>query len=36
MLWIKGSGHTITEEPPREKVFQAAAQFIWNVSQARV
>ncbi len=34
MLWMEGSGHTLTEEPPREQVFQAATEFIWNVSRA--
>ena len=34
MLWIEGSGHTITEEPQREAVFKAAADFILKASQA--
>lgn len=28
MLWVEGGGHVITEEPTREKVFKAAADFI--------
>jgi carboxylesterase len=31
-LWLEGSGHTVTEEPQREVVFQAAADFIARVS----
>jgi len=34
MLWIEGSGHTLTEEPQREVVFKAAANFILKASQA--
>ena len=34
MLWVEGSGHTLTEEPQREKVFQAATDFILRVRQA--
>jgi carboxylesterase len=34
MLWIKDSGHTMTEEPQREVIFQAAADFIMKASQA--
>ena len=33
MLWIEGSGHTLTEEPQREKVFRAATDFILKVTQ---
>lgn len=33
-LWIEGSGHVVTEEPQRETVFQAAAEFIQRVSAA--
>jgi carboxylesterase len=36
MLWVEGSGHTLTEEPQRQKVFQAAADFMWTVMQTRV
>jgi carboxylesterase len=34
MMWIEGSGHTITEEPRRETVFQAATEFIARVRTA--
>jgi esterase/lipase len=33
-LWIEGSGHTITEEPQRELVFKAVADFILKASWA--
>ncbi len=33
-IWIEGSGHVITEEPQREVVFKAAADFIERVSRA--
>lgn len=32
MLWVEGSGHVITEEPTRETVFKATADFIKRVS----
>ena len=32
MLWVEGGGHVITEEPTRETVFKAAADFIKRVS----
>jgi len=32
-LWIEGSGHVVTEEPPRDQVFQAADEFIRRVSK---
>jgi len=32
LIWIDGSGHVLTEEPPREIAFQAAADFIQRVS----
>ena len=32
MLWIEGSGHVVTEEPPRWQVYQAAHEFIQRVS----
>jgi len=32
MLWVEGGGHVITEEPTRERVFKAAADFIQRVS----
>ena len=34
MLWVEGGGHVITEEPTREMVFKAAADFIKRVSSA--
>lgn len=34
MLWVEGGGHVITEEPTREKVFKAAADFINRVALA--
>jgi len=32
MLWVTGGGHVITEEPTKEVVFKAAADFIKRVS----
>jgi len=32
MLWVEGCGHVITEEPAREIIFKAAADFIQRVS----
>jgi len=32
MLWVEGGGHVITEEPTRERVFEAAAGFVKRVS----
>ena len=34
MLWVEGGGHVITEEPTRERVFQAAADFVQRVSRS--
>jgi esterase/lipase len=34
MLWVEGGGHVITEEPTRETVFKAAADFIKRVTSA--
>jgi esterase/lipase len=34
MLWVEGGGHVITEEPTREIVFKAAADFIKRVASA--
>jgi carboxylesterase len=34
MLWVEGGGHVITEEPTREVVFKAAADFIKRVAAA--
>jgi carboxylesterase len=36
MLWIEGSGHVVTEEPPRGEVYQAANTFIQRVSAGGV
>jgi carboxylesterase len=32
MMWVEGSGHVITEEPQRQQVFEAAADFVKRVS----
>jgi len=32
MLWVEGGGHVITEEPTRQVVFKAAADFISRVA----
>ena len=32
MMWVEGSGHVMTEEPARESVFKAAADFVQRVS----
>jgi carboxylesterase len=32
-MWIEGSGHVMTEEPPRQEVFQAVAQFLQRVGK---
>lgn len=34
MLWIEGSGHVVTEEPPRWEVYRAADDFIQRVSKS--
>ena len=34
MLWVEGGGHVVTEEPTRETVFKAAADFIKRVASA--
>jgi carboxylesterase len=34
MMWVEGGGHVITEEPTREVVFKAAADFINRVAKA--
>ena len=34
MLWVEGGGHVITEEPTRDTVFKAAAEFIKRVASA--
>ena len=31
MLWVENSGHVIIREPEREKIFEAALQFITRV-----
>ena len=28
MLWVEDSGHVVTREPERQRVFEAAHQFI--------
>jgi len=33
-LWVEGGGHVITEEPTRDVVFKAAAEFIRRVARA--
>ena len=33
MMWVEGSGHVIPREPAREQVFNAAAEFILNISE---
>ncbi len=33
MLWVENSGHVVIREPERERVFQAAAQFIRRVGK---
>ncbi len=34
MMWVEGGGHVITEEPTREVVYKAAADFINRVANA--
>jgi carboxylesterase len=34
MMWVEGSGHVIPREPPRERVFQAATDFIRSVEKS--
>jgi carboxylesterase len=34
-LWLEGSGHTVTEEPQRQLVFETAAAFIARVGEFR-
>jgi carboxylesterase len=34
MVWVEGGGHVITEEPTREEVFRAAADFIMRITSA--
>ena len=34
MLWVEGGGHVITEEPTREMVFKAAADFVKRVCRS--
>ena len=31
MVWVEGGGHVITEEPTREMVFKASADFVQRV-----
>ena len=34
MLWVEGGSHVITEEPTRQTVFKAAADFVQRVASA--
>jgi len=34
ILWVENSGHVITREPERQRVFEAALAFILRVNQA--
>jgi carboxylesterase len=34
MLWVEGGGHVITEEPTRETVFKASADFVQRVCRS--
>jgi len=34
MLWVEGGGHVITEEPTRQAVFEAAADFVKRVASS--
>lgn len=31
MFWLEGAGHVVTEEPPRQRLFEAIAQFIEKI-----
>ena len=33
MMWVEGGGHVMTEEPTRDTVFKAAADFIQRVAR---
>jgi carboxylesterase len=33
MLWVENSGHVITREPERQRVFEATEAFIQRVNQ---
>jgi len=33
MLWVENSGHVITREPERQRVFQAALDFIQRINE---
>jgi len=33
MLWIENSGHVITREPERQRVFQAALDFVQRINE---
>jgi carboxylesterase len=35
MMWVEGAGHVITEEPIREQVFKAAAEFIIRIERSK-
>lgn len=32
MLWLEGAGHVVTEEPPRQMLFEAIARFIEKIA----
>jgi esterase/lipase len=34
MMWVEGGGHVMTEEPTRDTVFKAAADFVQIVSRS--
>ncbi len=31
MLWVEGAGHVITEEPPRQKIFETIDRFLESI-----
>jgi len=32
MAWIEGSGHVVTEEPPRHQVYALADEFMRGIA----
>lgn len=32
MFWVEGAGHVITEEPPRQQIFEAIARFLDSIA----
>jgi carboxylesterase len=34
IFWVENSGHVITREPERQRIFEAAQAFILRVTQA--